>query len=113
MLFRSLTELLACGTQVSNISQLAGMPLKRLNLFATSVTDLRPLLSCPDLEILGLPSPAKDVGQLRALKKLKRLSERWDYLPSYLFPDRHDPGTPAQTAEEYWMEYDAQQAAGK
>jgi hypothetical protein len=80
------------------------MPLKELRLERTSVSDLRPLLSCPTLERLILPPGAKDVGQLHALKKLVRLSERYDGNdegPPY------DRGGPAQTAEDFWKEYDA------
>ena len=75
----------------------------------TSISDLRPLLACPNLEWLILPPAARDVGQLRALRKLTRISARLDKNVVTLVGE----GGPAQTAEEFWKEYDAQQAAGR
>jgi len=43
------------------------------------------------------------VDELRALKKLKRLSYKWD----------SNLGGPTQSVEGFWREYDAQQATGK
>jgi serine/threonine protein kinase/Leucine-rich repeat (LRR) protein len=96
------------GDSVSSIAPLAGMPLKELQLQHTSVSDLRALLSCPTLEWLTLPTGARDVDQLRALKKLSRLSERWD---ASVEGSAYDRGGPAQTAEEFWKEYDAKNGA--
>jgi len=105
-----LVYLSAGANSVSNLTPLAGMPLKELRLDHTSVSDISPLLSCPTLESLTLPPGVSDVGQLRALKKLARLSERWDlnFEGSHYFN-----GGPAQTAEEFWKEYDTQKGAGK
>jgi Leucine-rich repeat (LRR) protein len=100
-----LVVLIVGNTNVSDITALAGMPLKALHLDRTRVTDLRPLLACPTIEWLTIPTGANDVGKLRALKKLVRLSERHD--PNIESP-LHDHGGPAQTAKEFWKEYDAQ-----
>jgi hypothetical protein len=97
-----LTVLLAGGNQFSDISKLAGLPLKALSLDSTRVTDLRPLLSCPDLRLLVLPN-GTNVGELRPMKKLERISTHWDYSIE-TFTGR---GAPDQTAEEFWKEYDA------
>ena len=47
--------------------------------------------------------PRDFASEPRALKKLKRLSPRWDGAFA----------GPALSAEEFWKEYDAQQVAGK
>src|SRR5205807_105586 len=73
-----LVEFESSGNHFSNIAPLAKMPLKIVTLHGTSVSDLGPLLSCPTLEWLTIPSGAKDIGQLRALPHLVRISERWD-----------------------------------
>jgi len=98
-----LTILLAGSNKFTDISNLAGMPLKALFLDGTRVTDIRPLLLCPTLQFLTLPNEATNIGQLRALKKLERLSMHWDdTIESFI-----GPGAPQQTAEEFWKEYDA------
>jgi len=98
-----ITILLASSNKFTDVSKLAGMPLKALFLDGTRVTDIRPLLSCPTLRFLTLPNEATHIGELRALKKLERLSMRWDdTLESFI-----GPGAPQQSAEEFWKEYDA------
>ncbi|HOB32598.1 MAG TPA: hypothetical protein PKH32_06950, partial [Verrucomicrobiota bacterium] len=92
---RKLRVALLNGTRITNISVLAGMPLERLMINDTGVTDLTPLLHCPTLRELGIPRGAHDVVALRALPLLGRLSYR-----STL------GGFSAQTAEEFWAEYD-------
>ncbi len=79
------------GTDVTDLSPLTGMPLRELDFYQTKVTDIRPVLSCPELESLTLSDKVTNVGDLRALKKLKRLSTKWD----------HAIDGPAQTAEEF------------
>jgi hypothetical protein len=98
-----LTVLLAGGNRFTDISKLAGMPLKALSLDGTRVTDIRPLLSCPTLQFLTLPNEATNIGQLRALKKLERISMHWDESRDS-FTGR---GAPQQSAEEFWKEYEA------
>ena len=93
-----LRELIVDRSQVSDLSPLASLPLVKLRCEATRVTDLRPLLSCPTLEMLCIPDKATNIGELHALKKLRRLSFQWE------------GAWPAQTAAEFWKEYDAQHA---
>ncbi len=57
-------------------------------------------VGCPALEQLVLPAQPLDLTPLRHLPKLRRLSTRSSGL------DKMPP--PAQTAEEFWKEYDAQ-----
>ncbi len=74
-----------------------------MRLAETRVVDVGMLADCPDLEEIELPKGAKNVERLRTLKKLR-------YLSYYL---NHNTNHPAQTAEEFWKEYNAQHAAGK
>jgi internalin A len=104
-----LEALIAGGSNVTDISVLSGMPLRHVHLDHTPVTDLRPLLSCPTLRWLTVPTNAKDVGQLRSLKGLVRLSERYDLNVE----SPYARGGPAQTAEEFWKEFEARQAQGR
>jgi Leucine-rich repeat (LRR) protein/tetratricopeptide (TPR) repeat protein/tRNA A-37 threonylcarbamoyl transferase component Bud32 len=89
-------------TNVSDLEPLRGSPLQRIRLHSSHMQDVSPLADCPELEWIELPQNAKNVETLRALKKLRYLSPNWD---SALHP--------AQTAEEFWKEYDAKQAAAK
>jgi len=103
-----LVEFESSGNHFSSIASLSSMPLKVVNLSGTSVSDLRPLVSCPTIEWLAVPTGASDVGQLHALRQLVRISERWD---SNFESPHHDRGGPAQTAEEFWQEFDARHPA--
>jgi serine/threonine protein kinase/Leucine-rich repeat (LRR) protein len=97
-----LTILLAGNNRVSDISKLAGLPLKALSLDNTRVTDFSPLLSCPRLVFLVLPNEAKEIAPLRTMKSLERISTRWgDGSDSFI-----GRAPPAQTAQEFWTEYD-------
>ena len=90
--------------KLADLGPLRGMPLRFLRISRTAVTDLRPLADCPALEELILPAGPLDPTPLRHLPKLRRLSTRSVGLII----------TPAQTAEEFWKEYDAQpKPAGK
>ena len=84
---------------IADLGPLRGTPLRFLRLSRTSVTDLRPLADCPALEELVLPAGSLDLTPLRHLPKLRRLSTR----------SAGQTMAPAQTAEEFWKEYDAQQ----
>ena len=91
-------------THLADLSPLRGLPLRFLRVSRTAVTDLSPLAACPTLEELVVPStPSLDLSPLRALPKLRLLSTR----------SVGSEMNPAQTAEEFWKEYDAQPAAGK
>ena len=73
------------------------MPLKELQLGAcTGVTDYSPLAECQTLERLLLPPNATGIEFLRQFPKLERISFKWDMTVH----------RPAQTAEEFWAEYD-------
>ncbi len=112
-----LNELLFLGTHIKDISPLQGMPLEKLQLNAettdlsvlrgmplrelqmgacTGVTDYSPLAGCQTLERLLLPPNATGIEFLRQFSKLKRISFKWDM----------SVHRPAQTAEEFWAEYD-------
>jgi hypothetical protein len=51
---------------------------------------------------------AKNVGVLRSLRLLARLSEQWD--DRIMMLGRQ--GGPAQLATDFWKEYDAKQRTG-
>ena len=97
----SLKFLNVAKTAVSDLQPLRGMPLELLLLDETEVTDLSPLLDCPTLKEITLPPKARNVELLRQLPHVERLSHRR--------AGEH----PAQTAAEFWNEYDAQNAAGR
>ncbi len=91
------------GTKITNIEALRGKPLRFLNLADTGITDLEPLTGCTTLEELLLPPALGKIDFLRNLPNLRRLSQR----------GLGNPPRPAQTPAEFWLEYDAQKAAGK
>ena len=89
-------------TKVTSLEPLRGMPLKVL-LVGDSVGDVSVLAEIPSLEEILLPRNPKNVERLRGLKKLRYLSTRYV---------NGNPGHPAQTAEEFWKEYDATKVGG-
>lgn len=103
-----LTEFIAHGNPLTDLKPLAGKPLKLVRLDNTPVTDLAPLAACPNLEWLSIPTSAKNVGVLRSLRYLARISEQWD--DRVMLFGRQ--GGPAQLAAQFWKEYDAKQPAG-
>lgn len=67
-----LRGLYLAGTRVRDLAPLAGMPLKVLVLTdCAGITDLRPLVSCPELEHLLLPPDAGSAGSLAGLPRLR------------------------------------------
>jgi hypothetical protein len=115
-----LKDLRIHGTSVSDLRPLRKMPLARLDLGATRVSDLSPLQECPlrqidlirtdirdvsplaqvkSLERMVLPRGAKGIENLRSLPNLKRISFDWT---------SDTDNTPAQTAEDFWAEFDKQ-----
>ncbi len=92
------------GTQVTDLAPLKDMPLRALHLDRTPVTDLKPLAGlpvkelrldgceelrdltalaqCTELEVLVLPRDHGEIGFLRNLPKLKRLSYHFDRNPA-------------------------------
>jgi len=93
-------------TAISDLAPLEGAPLRFLNLRGCrNVKDVKRLASFLTLEEVVLP-PEASPEPLRALPKLKRLSYRSTLGKESMY-------IPAQTTAEFWAEYDAQQAAGK
>jgi hypothetical protein len=100
-----IVEVWLSGSEVTNLSAVRDLPLKRAFLGSQNgkVTDVHPLAECPDIEMVELCPPAKDVEPLRKLIKLKYISYRWD--------DQNK--RPAQTAEEFWNEHSQAQQRSK
>ena len=98
-----LKHLYAAGTLVKNIEPLRRLPLIDINLSGSPVASVAPLQDCPTLETILLPRGAKDIESLRKLPKLRLLS----------YGSNQQTNLPDKTAEQFWKEYDAQQAAGK
>lgn len=97
---------LSMSFALSDLDPLRGMPLKFLNLDASSCFDVAPLAECLELEELvlaGRPMNTypKNLELLRSLPKLRYLSQSLNPATQH----------PAQTVEEFWKEYDAQQAS--
>ena len=85
------------GTPVVDISVVHGMPLRDLKMTGCpGITNLNALTGMDTLKTVILPPNAKDIGFLRALPNLTRIS--YDF----------DPETtgPAQSAAEFWAEQD-------
>lgn len=86
------------GTKVTDLSPLRGLLLKALWLSnCKEITDLSPLADCQELTAITLPPKAKDLEFFRKLPKLERISFR---------EDTKAGNRPAQTAAEFWMEWD-------
>lgn len=86
------------ATKVTSLEPIRGMPLKTLHFGGTEISDVSPLAEIPTLEEIYLPKTARNVERLRSLNHLRYLSAR---------------SPAAQTAEEFWKEFDGQKAAGK
>ena len=72
----ALRELSLADTPVADLTPLAGTPLETLSLQGCRhVQDLRPLLSCAELEHLHLPPGAKRLDALRKLPHLRFIEE--------------------------------------
>ena len=82
------------NTNVTDLAPLIGMPLESLRMSKTYVSDLTPLKSMTTLRELVFPPGASGVGVLRGIP-LRDLSTTL----------RND--LPAQTAADFWKEYDA------
>ena len=85
------------ATKVTDLSALAGMPLKDLRLHGcTERIDLSPLADAATLKNLTIPRNVKDFEFLRALSKIEYLGYNEDKT-TY----RSD-----KTAAEFWKEFD-------
>ena len=89
-------------TKVADLAPVRGMPLVRIKLHGSLVHDVSPLADCTRLESIELPADATNLESLRVLKNLRYLSQNWESGANH----------PAQTAKEFWEQYDAKQAAG-
>ena len=95
----ALTFLGLAGTQVSELRPVLGHQLVELHLEEnTPIRDVAALAGCVTLERLTLPRNASGVEALRALPQVQRVSFAWD----------SDAARIAQTAAEFWVEFDRQ-----
>jgi hypothetical protein len=86
-------------TAVTDLSALRGMPLSNLRLAGCpQLTDLSPISVSRGLTSLTLSPNAKNFDFLRTFPKLTRLSYAEDKVQGW---------NPAQSAAEFWKEYDA------
>jgi hypothetical protein len=99
----SLQSLSISGTLVSDLKPLMGMPLRQLYMTnCQQITDLSPIAGMADtMENMTLPPNVKNIEFLRKFPKLKRLSFKWDTTAK----------VPAQSADQFWAEYDRKQNA--
>jgi Leucine-rich repeat (LRR) protein len=100
-----LDTLVLHGTPVSDLTPLEGMPLTRLDLGnCKNVTDVAPVLKIPTLQQLTVPWGARNIGLLRRMPNLKRIS----YELSTATYDGSRPSYEADTnAADFWRECDA------
>ena len=90
-----LTELDVSNTNIGSVTPLRGMPLEKLWMDKTYVNDLTPLGSISTLRELTFPFGAHGVQALRAI-------------PLQFISTKLDAEHPAQTAAEFWKEFDAE-----
>jgi serine/threonine protein kinase/Leucine-rich repeat (LRR) protein len=88
---------------ITDLEPLRGLPLTEIVLQGTQVASVTPLMDCPTLEAIVLPRAARDIETLRRLPKLRLLS----------YDTNKESSLPNKTAEQFWKEYDAKQAAAK
>ncbi len=89
---------LICPPRTTDLTPLLGQPLKQIDLMFSRGIDVGPLATFATLEEIVLPEEAKNVEMLRNLPHLRLISVR-----------RGIAKHPAQTAAEFWVEYDAKQ----
>ena len=92
-----LNRLALSGTAVQDVAPLLRMPLQALYFDGTKVEDLSPMARCTTMESITISRTALDPGPLRKLPVLLRISYAWD----------SENRQPAQSAAEFWAEYDA------
>jgi eukaryotic-like serine/threonine-protein kinase len=99
-----LVSLQISGTAVVNLEPLRGMPLHDLRMSScTNITNLEPIAGNRTLENVILPPNANGFEFLRGLASLKKLSFRYDSATK----------GPAQSAAEFWADYDKNQPEAK
>ena len=85
------------GTTVSDLSPLRGMPLTNLKMTSCkNISDLTPVAEIKTLQTVVLPPNATKVEVLRGLPQLKRIGFKYD--STIKGPDK--------TAAEFWADYD-------
>ncbi len=68
-------------TPITNLKALTGLPIRELRLDGCEqLHDLTPLAQCTNLEVLTLPQKHGEIGFLKNLPKLKRISYHYDSL---------------------------------
>jgi Leucine-rich repeat (LRR) protein len=94
---KPITELRLTKTSFRDLTLLRGAPLQKLHLQDTAVDDAAPLANCVTLTELVIPRSAKNIGQLRQLTGLRRISFTEDRLQAA-----------ALEAAEFWKVFDAE-----
>ena len=90
------------GTAVADLEPLRGMPLRDLKMTdCRNITDLGPITEMTTLQTVILPPNARNVAALRANTNLTHISFKYDPVTK----------GPAQTAAEFWAEFDKRKAA--
>ena len=97
-----LREITLNGSPVKDLSPLRGMQLQKVALKDTVVTDVSLLATIPSLQAILLPAGAKGIETLRSLPKLALISYRYT---------GNNQNIPAQTAADFWKEFDAKKGA--
>jgi internalin A len=92
-----LKKLYLQNTMVTDLSPLKGLPIDSLYLSGTKVVDISPLEGSATLQKLTLAVQVKNFEFLRTLPRLEHLSFIEDV--NVLLPNK--------TAAEFWKEYDA------
>lgn len=71
----NLSELYLCQQEISDLTPLEGLPLRRVYLCDNQISDLSPLAACPDIETLYLgTNPIADLAPLAGLEGLRELN---------------------------------------
>jgi serine/threonine protein kinase/Leucine-rich repeat (LRR) protein len=100
---QTLRALRITSTQVSDLTPILHLPIDHIHVAKTRITDYSPLAACETLEKIELSRETPGIEALRKLPRVQYISTRFDGKT-----DR-----PAQTAQEFWAEYDAWQKAQK
>ncbi|MEQ1842101.1 MAG: hypothetical protein ABL994_16975, partial [Verrucomicrobiales bacterium] len=89
--------------RLNDVEFLRGSPVKECRIQLGHPVDVSPLADCPLLRVLLLDEKCTGYERLRNHPGLKLIS----------FREAPVTALPAQTAAEFWKEYDAKQVAGK
>ena len=100
---RTLRALRIAGTQVADLTPVLGLPLTTLHIKNTKVADVSPLAACETLEVIEISLNAPGTAALRKMPRLRTIASVFDNTNKVV----------ALTAEEFWLEFDAQANASK